>query len=254
MDGWEAKRSGEGKRSRRKDEVKYISYAWIVIRNLIVLGIAIAIFGKAGNDYEKIVFSLLVLIYLSVSWSMTWHQMMTSASILALGKEFWNIRKLLTRKNISNTTLNAVFSEEEIARKKQASEKWGRDVERLFDRVYKKEREEIKAHHEAGKDKSSFEPSTALLNILREESLAITCRDVAWEDYEKMIKANLAVLNGRAIEEVREGCELNFDFIALHGKTYEYQEEHVKNRKNYWETSWDSILESKLPRSRAAGH
>jgi hypothetical protein len=43
-----------------------MKYAWAVLRNLIVLGIAIAIFLKADSDYEKIVFSLLVMIYLGI--------------------------------------------------------------------------------------------------------------------------------------------------------------------------------------------
>jgi hypothetical protein len=101
--------------------VKYVSYVWIVIRNSLVLGIAIAIFGKAGNDYEKIVFSLLVLIYVSISWSMTWHGMITGGSLISLGKEFWRTRKLLTEKKFSNTTLNAVFSEEAIIQREGPS-------------------------------------------------------------------------------------------------------------------------------------
>jgi hypothetical protein len=83
-----------------------MKYVWTVLKNLIVLGIAIAIFGKANSDYEYIVFSLLVMIYLSIGWSMTWHKMITATSMIALDKHFWHIRKLLKERHISNTTLN----------------------------------------------------------------------------------------------------------------------------------------------------
>ena len=83
-----------------------MKYVWAVLKNLTVLGIAIAIFGKANSDYEYIVFSLLVMIYLSIGWSMTWHKMITATSMIALDKHFWHIRKLLKERHISNTTLN----------------------------------------------------------------------------------------------------------------------------------------------------
>jgi hypothetical protein len=43
-----------------------MKYALAVLRNIIVLVIAIAVFGKAESGFEKIVFSLLVMIYLSI--------------------------------------------------------------------------------------------------------------------------------------------------------------------------------------------
>ncbi len=92
-------------------------------RNLVVLGIAIALFGKAGSDYERIVFSLLVMIYISIDSYMTCHNMAFGMELIAVGKEFWRIRKLLQETHISNTTLNPVFSEEDIGRLKKESER-----------------------------------------------------------------------------------------------------------------------------------
>jgi hypothetical protein len=82
-----------------------MKYAWAVFRNLIVLGIAIAIFYKADSDYEKIVFSLLVMIYVGTSWSMVYQNMMYFESLLAMGKEFWTIRKILMEKSNSDAKL-----------------------------------------------------------------------------------------------------------------------------------------------------
>jgi hypothetical protein len=96
----------------------------------------------------------------------------------------------------------------------------------------------MKAHHEAGKDKASFMPSPTLLDIIKEESLAKTHRNHAMEDYDKMIKANLAVLNSASIKEVRQGCKLHSFFISLDEETYEHQEEDIKQRKEYWESEY----------------
>ena len=112
-----------------------MKYVWAVFRNLIVLGIAIAIFGKADSDYERIAFSLLVMIYISIDSYMTSHNMAFGIELIALGKEFWRIRKLLQETHISNTTLNPVFSEEEIGRRKKESEKVDQETTRFFNQL-----------------------------------------------------------------------------------------------------------------------
>ena len=219
-----------------------MKYAWAVFRNLIVLGIAIVILSKADSDYEKIVFSLLIMIYLSIDSLRLGLGMASSVALFSLGKELLGIRKLLKERGISNTTLNPVFSEEEIAGKKRESEKYQREFVKLFSQLRKKEKEEIRAHHKAGKDKSSFEPSAILLEIIKEWSTWIIRRNQALEDCDKMIKANLAAVNGASIEEVKEGCKLHSFFVGLDEET-EGREKHIKVRKEYWESSWDYILE-----------
>ena len=59
-----------------------------------------------------------------------------------------------------------------------------------------------------------------------------------------MINANLQVLNGTAIEEVKKRCKLHTSgILGLRHETYD-REEFLKNRKEYWESSWDSILKN----------
>jgi hypothetical protein len=69
--------------------------AWAVLTSLIALGIAIAIFHKADSDYQKIVFSLLVIIYLRIAVFEAWNHIMYYEALAALGKDFWGIKKLL---------------------------------------------------------------------------------------------------------------------------------------------------------------
>jgi len=221
-------------------------YAWIVFKNLIVLGIAVAIFGKADSDYQVIVFSLLVMIYLSVASFRLGLGILSSTAFFSFGKELLDIKKLIKESGISNTTLNPVFSEEEIGRMKKENERVQREADRLFKRLREEEKEEIKSHHEAGKDKSSFVPSATLLDIIKEFSVAITQRNVAIEDYEKMIKANLAVHNGAVIDEARDGCKLRYPLSFVFDKEIEEsQEKQIKERKEYWESSWEYILNRK---------
>jgi hypothetical protein len=100
-----------------------MKYTWAVLRNLIVLGIAIAIFGKADSDYEKIVFSLLVMIYLSIDSFRLGLGMASAIALFSVSKELWDIKKLLKGTDISGTTLNPVFSEERIAEEEKEIDK-----------------------------------------------------------------------------------------------------------------------------------
>jgi hypothetical protein len=223
-----------------------MKYAWTAFRNLIVLGIAISLFSKADSDHDKIVFSLLVMIYLSIASSAIWDRMAQGAGLIALGKEFWRIRELLKGRGVSNSSLNAVFSEQEIARKKKQSEEYDREVERQFDRLRKREQEEIRYHHEAGEDKSSFEPSDMLLRIIKDLTCAINRRNLTHEDHEKMIRANIAVLNGASIDEVRKGYEYRSDnprLIVAEGS--EQARKDIDWRRKVWESSWDAIVKDK---------
>jgi len=221
-----------------------MKYAWAVLRNLIVVGITIAIFGKADSDYEKIVFSLLVMIYLSIESFRLGVGIASATALFSFGKELWDIRKLIKKTGISNTTLNPVFSELEIGQLKRESERVQREeVDPSFNNLMRKEKGEIKAHHESGRDKSSFIPSATLLDTVKEFSVAILQRNTAIEDYEKMIKANLAVHNGAGIEEIRKGCKLHYPLSPLWDKEIkECQETTIKERKEYWQDSWDHIL------------
>jgi hypothetical protein len=78
---------------------KYLSYAWLVIENLITLVVAWLLYSIAANRFEIIIVSLLLIIYA---------QLVTSASSLALvgilnslksTKQFLHILKILKISN-----------------------------------------------------------------------------------------------------------------------------------------------------------
>lgn len=75
--------------------MKYIGYLWLILKNLIVLFIVFAIFAKANNSFETIVFSLLVLIYLGLDTFSTLYGLFTVQAAIALDSELKRIRRLL---------------------------------------------------------------------------------------------------------------------------------------------------------------
>jgi hypothetical protein len=102
-----------------------MKYAWAVLRNLIVLGIAIAIFLKADSDYEKIVFSLLVMIYLGIESFRLGVGIASATAFFFVSKELLDIKKLLKETDISDTALTSAFSEEKITKEeKEMNKAW----------------------------------------------------------------------------------------------------------------------------------
>ena len=158
--------------------------------------------------------------------------------------------------NDRRTSLNPLFSEEEIARKKETADKWQKYVEQYFDELFKQEKEEVEAHQKSGKDKSAFKPSEKLLDIILKKSMALLGRNNAMKDYRKMIESNIAIINGGDIEKVEKAywdqmCPIpygNFDVIDnpdIYLDNKEMKEMHDSNlahRKKFWRDSWDYIL------------
>lgn len=73
----------------------FLSYWWTILINIITLIIAIGILNSTYADYEKIVLSMLVIIYLYIiSFSSAWGLSKTQ-ELLWLNDEFRKIRKLL---------------------------------------------------------------------------------------------------------------------------------------------------------------
>lgn len=66
-----------------------------VLTSLIALGIVISLFSKAGSGFEKIVFSLLVMIYLRIAVFEGWNHLRYYESLNALGRDFWEFKKFL---------------------------------------------------------------------------------------------------------------------------------------------------------------
>lgn len=78
--------------------MKYLSYIWTVFTNLIVLFVALTIFGSAYSSFETIVFSLLVLIYITlISFTGVYGQA-KSKELFAMHGEFRRLRNLLKEK------------------------------------------------------------------------------------------------------------------------------------------------------------
>lgn len=72
-----------------------MKHVWPVLTSIIGLGIAIAVFHTAGSNYEKIVFSLLVMIYLRIGVFEAWNHITYCEALGAMGRDFWDIKKLL---------------------------------------------------------------------------------------------------------------------------------------------------------------
>lgn len=69
-------------------------------------------------------------------------------------------------------------------------------------------------------------------------------RENARENYDKMTNAKFQILNDTSIKELKKRCKLHASgILGLRHETYD-REEFLKNRKEYWESSWDSILKN----------
>ena len=160
------------------------------------------------------------------------------------------------KKQQHSSTLNPLFSEEEIAHKKETSHEWQKYVERYFNELFKQEKEEVEAHQKSGKDKSTFKPSEKLLDIILKKSMALLGRNSAMKDYQKMIESNISILNGEAIEKVKKAywnqvCTIPYDSFDVihHPDIYLYDKDmkemhdsNLKHREEFWRNSWDYIL------------
>lgn len=159
--------------------------------------------------------------------------------------------------NNKKTSLNPLFSEEEISRKKETEDKWQEYVVKYFDELFNQEKAEVEAHQKSGKDKSDFKPSEKLLNIILKQSMSLLGRNNARKDYQKMIESNIAIINGATIDKVEKAywdqtCLIpydNFDVIYNPDIYLNYKEmkemydSNLKHRKEFWKSSWTYILE-----------
>lgn len=176
----------------------------------------------------------------------------------------YKLNKLEKKQMISNnarsnstlsTSLNPLFSEEEIAFQKNLSEKWQAKVEFYFNLLQRTEKEEIEKHHSSGKEKSEFKPSAKLENIILEEAVALVGRNTTAVRTRQMIEANISILNGKSIDEVSEHFYKQRDKIPWRNTDLDADawrnepdirymfEENLKQRSEFWLTSWNYILE-----------
>jgi hypothetical protein len=81
--------------SRRFLMWKFLKYSWVVIRNLLTIGVALLCFEKAEGAFQVITVALLMLIYVQVLASSTNTARMNLALTVGLADEFYRIRQLL---------------------------------------------------------------------------------------------------------------------------------------------------------------
>ena len=155
-----------------------------------------------------------------------------------------------------SSTLNPLFSEEEITHMKETYAEGQKCVSHYFDELLKKEKEEVGAHHKSGKDKATFDPSEELVDIIVLTSAALVGRNNAVRNYQKMIESNIAILNGDGIEKVEKtfydqpgtvwnpcSTSLSSDAWLSDKQVKETYERFLKDRKEIWKDSWAHILE-----------
>ncbi len=154
-----------------------------------------------------------------------------------------------------STSLNPLFSEQEIASQRILTQRWQEKSELYFNLLQKTEKEEIEEHQNSGKDKSEFKPSERLRNIILQQLVAITGRNATEATARQMIEANISILNGKSLLEVSEAFHreqgrvawrnTNLDVHAWSNEP-EIKKEFEKDllaRLEFWQSSWNYILE-----------
>ena len=162
------------------------------------------------------------------------------------------------RKQKRSTTLNPLFSEEEIIHMKETHEEGQSSVQHYLNELSKKEKKEVEAHHKSGKDKATFKPSEELTDIIVLRSAAIVGKNNAERNHRKMIESNITILNGDSIEKVEENyydqpgtitvwnpssTTMSRDAWLLDEQVKEMYGGFLKERKEFWRDSWAYILE-----------
>lgn len=162
-----------------------------------------------------------------------------------------------TRAESLSTTLNPLFSEKDIASQRSLSQEWQKKVEFYFHLLQRTEKEEIQRHQSSGKDKSKFLPSSRLKSLILHQSIAITGRNTTELNAERMIEANISILNGKSIREVSykfnsepynidipwDNINLDVDAWRDEPKIRKAFEEDFLARSEFWQSSWKSILD-----------
>jgi hypothetical protein len=72
-----------------------LGYAWLVVRNLLVIGIALSVFNKVSSPFEVIVVALLVLLMTDVAAHFDSAAKRRTEELLALSQEFRTLGEAL---------------------------------------------------------------------------------------------------------------------------------------------------------------
>jgi uncharacterized membrane protein len=104
--------------NKQQEKTFWLGYIWTIIVNLVTIGIAFGIYSQVSGNFEVIVISVLILIYLSIQGFFISYGNTNVNQILYLNSEFQRIRKLL--KDTPNKT---EMDEMQEAKKKVEKEK-----------------------------------------------------------------------------------------------------------------------------------
>ena len=155
----------------------------------------------------------------------------------------------------SSTTLNPLFSEQDITFQRSLSLQWQKKVDFYFDLLQKTEKEEIQKHQSSGRDRSEFTASSKLKSLILRNSIAISGRNITEAKAEHMIEANISILNGKSISEASEkfyserdgipweNTNLDAEAWSREPKIREEFEKDFLARSQYWQSSWKHILD-----------
>jgi len=91
---------------------RWVGYVWTIIVNLITLGVMLGIYSSLYASFEKIVVSLLILIYLSIQAFAVTYGNATIETAFSNYSEFERIRKLLRKSEVGSE--EEEFEKEEV--------------------------------------------------------------------------------------------------------------------------------------------
>jgi hypothetical protein len=159
-----------------------------------------------------------------------------------------------------SSSLNPLFSEQEIAFQRDIAAKWQSKLEYYFHLLQRHGKNEIKDHHASGKAKTEFKPSAWLKSILLEEAAALVGKNISEIRTRQMIEANISIINGKSIAEVseqydRQKGKIPWEDLGLTASAWQSEpdiekmyDEKLEQRTAYWLEHWDDILkEDDLP-------
>ncbi len=154
-----------------------------------------------------------------------------------------------------STTLNPLFSEDEIALQKTLPEKYVKKAEWNRKYIHRIEREEILKHHNSGKDKSDFKPSDILKGSILQYEFDIIGIHKTEAISSQMIEANIAILNGKSISEVSDKFYSTQDGIPWRNTNITYDvwnynkpgiikrcDDYLLEKTKSWQSNWDKYI------------
>jgi hypothetical protein len=165
---------------------------------------------------------------------------------------------------VSSSSLNPLFSEEDMAAVRKLHEKWRSISGDLFDKLMKAESEEIKNFHHSGQVKSKFEPSDKLKEILMRDEYSVMAMSICFREIRRMIETNISILNGKSIDEAQKqfwesDSERDLiswrnpeiiEFTGIDGRLSQAAKEEIDRRlskkKDYWFKHWDGFVEREV--------